>query len=63
LADGRAVGRATDRAVEPIVLMCRLLSRTPEAVTICPERHTTSARSGPAGSDISKVLIVQASFV
>ncbi|MGE5442014.1 MAG: hypothetical protein ACM3Q0_03000 [Bacteroidota bacterium] len=50
--------------------MCRLPSRTPEAVTICLRRHATSARSGPARSDTSKlsqwttmVLIVQAPFV
>src|SRR5512132_2314672 len=43
---------------------------TPNAATICPRRGVTSARSGPARSDTSKlsqwtttVLIVQASFV
>ena len=56
------------RAVEPIVLMCRLPSRTPEAVTICLGRHATSARSD-AERHLESVavddngFIVQASFV
>jgi hypothetical protein len=57
-------------AVEPIAVTCALPWRTPDAATICPRRGVTSARSGPARSDTSKlsqwtttVLIVQASFV
>ena len=42
-------------AVEPIAVTCALPWRTPDAATICPRRGVTSARSGPARSDTSKL--------